>query len=481
MKTKSLPILLVCAFVLAFVTCKKEPDPNIQSFELTKEELAIGTTSATIEGTYSYAGVIDGIKVCLAENGADKGEFDVELEGNDFSVTMSGLKPATEYQYHYAVDYGFSKPFLTETKTFTTLSSESPTVKTLEILRIDSTTYRIKCQVIADGGTEVTERGICWNTFGSPTMDDSFSRYEGNMGIFDEYSVYMENLALGKKYYVRAYAKNAAGKTGWSEVLDFETEASAGMIVDIELSCNPEAGGTVSGGGSYEVGTQCTATAEANAGYTFINWTENDVQVSSEASYTFAVTTGRSLVANFTKQACVITVQVDPEGSGTVTGAGGYDYGEECNLTATAKTGYDFVKWTKDGASVTTSAEYTFTVIESATYIAHFKLKSYTIEVSANPTNGGTVTGGGTFNYGESCRVQADPADGFAFANWTDDGDVFSEDASYTFTVTSNRTFVANFTELQANEYSITVSANPPEGGTVEGGGTYQQGQNCRV
>ena len=109
MKTKSLPILLVCAFVLAFVTCKKEPDPNIQSFELTKEDLAIGTTSATIEGIYSYAGVIDGIKVCLAENGADKGEFDVELDGNDFSVTMAGLKPATEYQYHYAVDYGFSK------------------------------------------------------------------------------------------------------------------------------------------------------------------------------------------------------------------------------------------------------------------------------------------------------------------------------------------------------------------------------------
>ena len=128
MKTKSLPMLLVCAFVLAFVTCKKEPDPNIQSFELTKEELAIGTTSATIEGTYSYAGVIDGIKVCLAENGADKGEFDVELDGNDFSVTMTGLKPATEYQYHYTVDYGFSKPFNTETKTFTT-TSEAPSVK----------------------------------------------------------------------------------------------------------------------------------------------------------------------------------------------------------------------------------------------------------------------------------------------------------------------------------------------------------------
>jgi uncharacterized protein (TIGR02145 family)/uncharacterized repeat protein (TIGR02543 family) len=483
MKTKSLPILLVCAFVLAFVTCKKEPDPNIQSFELTKEDLAIGTTSATIEGTYSYAGVIDGIKVCLSENGADKGEFDVELEGNDFSVTMTGLKPATEYQYHYAVDYGFSKPFNTETKTFTTLSSEKPTVKALEVQRIDSTTYRVKCQVVADGGTEVTERGICWNTFGDPVpTDDSLRRYEGAAGLFEEYLVRMEHLASGKKYYVRAYAKNAAGKTGWSEeVLDFETEAPTGTSVEIELSSDPEDGGRVFGGGSYEIGTQCIATAEANAGYTFVNWTENGNQVSSEAAYTFTVTVGRSLVANFTKQAYVIYAEVEPENSGTVTGATGYDYGEECTLTATPNTGYDFQKWTKGGTTVSTNASFTFPVTETATYKAKFKIKSYTIGVSANPINGGSVEGGGTYDHGQSCRVKATPADGYAFTNWTDDGEVASVDADYTFTVTGSRTLVANFKELQANEYSIQVSANPPEGGTVTGGGTYTQGTSCTV
>ncbi len=483
MKTKSLPMLLVCAFVLAFVTCKKEPDPNIQSFELSKEDLTVGTTSATIEGTYSYAGVIDGIKVCLAENGADKGEFDVELEGNDFSVTMTGLKPATEYQYHYAVDYGFSKPFNTETKTFTTLSSEKPTVKALEVQRIDSTTYRVKCQVVADGGTEVTERGICWNTFGDPVpTDDSIRRYEGTAGLLEEYLIRMEHLASGKKYYVRAYAKNAAGKTGLSEeVLDFETEAPTGTSVEIELSSDPEDGGIVTGFGSYEIGTQCTATAEANAGYTFVNWTENGNQVSSEAAYTFTVTVGRSLVANFTKQAYVIYAEVEPENSGTVTGATGYDYGEECTLTATPNTGYDFQKWTKGGTTVSTNASFTFPVTETATYKAHFKIKSYTIGVSANPTNGGTVEGGGTYDHGQSCTVKATPAEGYAFTNWTDDGEVASEDADYTFTVTGSRNLVANFKELQANEYSIQVSANPTEGGTVTGGGTYTQGTSCTV
>ena len=329
----------------------------------------------------------------------------------------------------------------------------------------------------------MTERGICWNTFGDPVpTDDSIRCYEGTAGLLEEYLIRMEHLASGKKYYVRAYAKNAAGKTGLSEeVLDFETEAPTGTSVEIELSCDPEDGGRVRGDGSYDIGTQCTATAEANAGYTFVNWTENGNQVSSETTYTFPVTVSRSLVANFTKQAYVIYAEVEPVNSGTVTGATGYDYGQECTLTATPNTGYDFQKWTKGGTTVSTNASFTFPVTETATYKAHFKIKSYTIGVSANPENGGTVEGGGSYDHGQNCTVKATPAEGYAFTNWTDDGEVASEDADYTFTVTSNRTLVANFKKLQANEYSIQVSANPPEGGTVTGGGTYHEGDQCKV
>ena len=471
------------AFLLAFITCKKEPDPNIQTFEIIRENPTVGTTSVTIEGTYSYAGVIDGIKACVSENGGNVMEFDAELNEDEFFVTMPGLKPATEYQYYYAVDYGFQKPFNTEPKTFTTLNTEKPTVKALEWLKIDNTTYRIKCQVVADGGTEITERGICWNTFGDPMpYDDSTRRYDGSVGVFEEYLVRMEHLELGTPYFVRAFAKNAAGKIGWSEEwLYFETSAPAGSFVNIGVSSNPDEGGTANGGGTYEVGTQCTVTAVAYQGYTFVNWTENDAQVSSDTVYTFPVTTSRSLVANFTRQAYVIFAEVDPENSGTVTGAHGYNYGEECVLTATPNTGYDFVKWTKGGATVSTDPECRFTVTETATYKAHFRIKSYTVEVLPQPSNGGTVEGEGTYNHGQNCTVIAMPAEGYAFTNWTDDGDVVSAVAEYTFAVTSNRTLVANFTELQPDEYNIQVSANPSNGGSVEGGGTYTQGASCRV
>ena len=478
MKTRNIVILFIGVILLGFTTCKKDPEPNVERFELSREDLDIGTTTVNIVGTYAYSGAIDGIKVCVSEDGVHPKEFEADINGKNFTIEMTGLRPATSYQYYYSVDYGFAKPFITETRNFTTLS-ELPTVKILETLAIDSTTYRVKCEVISGGGLDVTERGICWNTYGDPTLDDETLQHA--LGGLGQYTIKMENLALGKRYYVKAYAKNATGVGYSEEVLDFVTEAPQGTSVEIELSSNPEEGGTVSGGGTYEIGTRCTVTAAPNAGYTFVNWTKNGTQVSSDAHYTFDVTTGRSLVANFTKQAYVITAQVDPEDSGTVTGAGGYNYGEECTLTAAPKTGYDFEKWTKESTTVSTDPTYTFTVSASATYVAHFKVKSYTIGVSANPTNGGTVTGGGTYNYGQSRTVKATPAEGYAFVNWTDNGDEVSTDAEYTFTVTSNRTLVANFAELQPDEYTVTVSATPSEDGTVTGGGTYQQGEQCRV
>jgi hypothetical protein len=235
----------------------------------------------------------------------------------------------------------------------------------------------------------------------------------------------------------------------------------------ISVSANPANGGTVRGGGPYVEGTQCTVTAEANEGYTFVNWTESGNQISSEKAYTFTVTVGRSLVANFTNQSYVITAEVDPDNSGTVTGVGGYNYGDECVLTATANDGYDFVKWTKGSTWVTDTAVCRFTVTETATYVAHFQIKSYSVSVSANPTNGGMVSGGGDYEYNQSCTVTATPNTNshYHFVNWTENGTEVSQNASYTFNVTRNCNLVANF---ELDSYLITVNASPANGGTVQ-------------
>ena len=71
----------------------------------------------------------------------------------------------------------------------------------------------------------------------------------------------------------------------------------------ITVSANPAEAGTVTGGGEFEETDEITVKAVANDGYEFVNWTENEEEVSTDAEYTFAVLADRALVANFEKTA----------------------------------------------------------------------------------------------------------------------------------------------------------------------------------
>ncbi len=68
--------------------------------------------------------------------------------------------------------------------------------------------------------------------------------------------------------------------------------------------------------------------------------------------------------------------------------------------------------------------------------------QSYTITTSANPTNGGTVTGGGTYNEGASITLRANANTNYTFDRWQDGNTTNPR----TITVTSNATYTAYFT-----------------------------------
>ena len=247
----------------------------------------------------------------------------------------------------------------------------------------------------------------------------------------------------------------------------------------ITVSADPEEGGTVSGGGEYDHGAECTLTAVANTGYTFINWTLNDQVVSTDAEYTFEVTGDAAYVAHFTLlQTYTITALANPVAGGTITGAGNYLEGTECTLTAVANTGYTFNNWTLNEVVIDTLATLTFTVTEAATYVANFTIENYNITVTANPAEGGTVTGSGTYDYGTECTLTATSATGYHFVNWTLSGEEVGTDTSFTFTVTEDAEYVAQFA---INTYPITATAEPAVGGSVSGAGTYEHFSNCTL
>ena len=177
----------------------------------------------------------------------------------------------------------------------------------------------------------------------------------------------------------------------------------------------------------------------------------------------------------------VITAIANPAVGGVVTGGGTYYEGTTCTLTATANTGYNFVNWTRNGTIVSTNASYSFTVNENANYVANFVPMSYAITATANPAAGGTVVGGGTYNYGVQCTLIAVPNNGYNFVNWKLGNTIVSTSSAYIFTVTEAGDYVATFEEIIPETYTIIVMAVPETLGIVTGGGTYEEGEQCTV
>ena len=106
------------------------------------------------------------------------------------------------------------------------------------------------------------------------------------------------------------------------------------------------------------------------------------------------------------------------------------------------------MNWTENGTAVSSDATYSFTVTADRDLVANFSETQqtyYTINVTANPTNGGIVTGANSYVEGATATLTATANEGYVFTNWTKNGTVVSTDATYTFTVTEAGDYVANF------------------------------------
>ena len=97
----------------------------------------------------------------------------------------------------------------------------------------------------------------------------------------------------------------------------------------------------------------------------------------------------------------------------------------------------------------------------------------YTVSVESNNNEWGIVSGGGTFEEGQSTTITAVAATNYKFVNWTKDDAEVSTENPYTFAVTESATYVANFVEKTT--YTINVTYNNTMG-TVTGVGSYYEG-----
>ena len=215
--------------------------------------------------------------------------------------------------------------------------------------------------------------------------------------------------------------------------------------ITIAATTDPEGSGIIQGVGTYNYAEPVTLTALPNMGFSFVNWTENDTLYSTETSINFTAYVNRTFVAHFDSIMHHINVSANNAEAGTVSGGGDYQEGSQATVSAQPNEHYAFVCWKENGVTVSSYANYSFTVWGDRNLVAEFSLISFNITATANPANGGEITGTGEYYYGDPCTLTATPNQGYFFENWIKNDSVVSTSQAYSFTVTEDATFVANF------------------------------------
>lgn len=154
----------------------------------------------------------------------------------------------------------------------------------------------------------------------------------------------------------------------------------------------------------------------------------------------------------------VLSVSANPAAGGSISGAGLYDIGSSAEIIATPNAGYRFSSWTgPDAASLDSTAYATahITMNSAKSVTANF-VPVGTLTVAANA--GGTTTGSGTYDIGQTIAISAIPDSGYYFTGWT--GTVGNPSSAST--------------TVQINSSSHVVTANFAPLGDVASSGTIQ-------
>ncbi|MBP5370331.1 MAG: C10 family peptidase, partial [Bacteroidales bacterium] len=253
-------------------------------------------------------------------------------------------------------------------------------------------------------------------------------------------------------------------------------------ILNIAVSVNDKERGfaSLSPEGQIIEGDEVTLTATANEGFVFNYWESNDEIISTDATYTFVASTSTTYIAVFDEKlpdSFVVSASTNNSTFGTVSGTGQYELNANVELVATANEGYKFVNWTDaDGEEVSTEATYSFAATADVELTANFEAIQCVVTITFEGE--GTVTGDGTYNYGDEVTITATPAEHNELKFWLDGqlGDMVSTDLSFKITVTSDTTIHAVFVSTLCQIDTYTAF-----GGTTSGDGAVYKGDEITI
>ena len=203
-----------------------------------------------------------------------------------------------------------------------------------------------------------------------------------------------------------------------------------------------------SGVQNYKKGSVVEIKAHPNEGFKFVSWTGNaNVTDANEAFTTIVIEKNTTLYADFAEVVNkTVTLSSKASHGGAVYPAGenNYEEGDSVTITANAEEGWEFSHWEGDVFNLTTKV-INVKMTENKSILAVFKKKTFTLTVTSNDSNKGSVNLEGTtvYNYNDTISIEAFPKKDFIFKFW--DGDKYSVENPFTFDVTQDLHIVANF------------------------------------
>ena len=213
-------IVLSLGLVFGALSCKKDKTdpPTVKVFD---GAITIDYTKASVSAEVTDQGGAE-VKSRGIVYGKSGSKQDTVFCGSGlgvFSAELAGLEPNVTYTYE-AFARNVGGVGLSGKVTFATKGLVVPTVKTLEVSEVTTTTAVCKGKVTEEGGASVTKRGACWSKSHNPTIGDGHAESGEGVG---EYTCKLTGLEANTTYYVRAYATNSKG-TGYGEELELTTE-----------------------------------------------------------------------------------------------------------------------------------------------------------------------------------------------------------------------------------------------------------------
>ena len=162
-----------------------------------------------------------------------------------FTSSITGLIQNTKYFCRAYIKNSIGTFYGAEV-IFTT-DSDVPKLTTGLATAIATTTALGHGNITNNGGSAVSQHGVCWGTSANPTTANSKTE-EGATDALGDFSSLMTGLSANTTYHYRAYATNTSG-TGYGEDRTFTTMASGIPIVTTEATINVE-GSTATGRGT---------------------------------------------------------------------------------------------------------------------------------------------------------------------------------------------------------------------------------------